>query len=262
MSQMDLLDTSDALVLKEYTELTAADSTLSKEIALERIKLILQRSLAEATRLWTAEKREAASRTALSVKESIMLEVEDLQLLEPRGRFKVSVSPTFMCLENSSKKEDILITISPSQISSMALVPSSFPSSSSKKESDAILAIQLTAGVSNGKKDINALVFTLSRSSLLTLPSGSHAPQAEIIPSIMEQFWRHKIASPDKLLFLTARSQSFLHCHRGTQEGVLYPLRIGLLFLKPLLFLPSEDIAGIEVGRGGSATTRYVDLKV
>ena len=36
----------------------------------------------------------------------------------------------------------------------------------------------------------------------------------------------------------------------------------GLVFIKPLVFIPSENIASISAGRGGSGNTRYVDLQV
>ena len=47
----------------------------------------------------------------------------------------------------------------------------------------------------------------------------------------------------------------------STQEGVIYPLECGVVFIKPTLFLPAEEIASINAGRGGgSGQTRFVDL--
>ncbi|CAN0427943.1 unnamed protein product, partial [Scytosiphon promiscuus] len=54
----------------------------------------------------------------------------------------------------------------------------------------------------------------------------------------------------------------FVKCHHGVNEGALFPLKQGLLFMKPALFLPTDDIEQVVCGRGGSATTRYVDLVV
>jgi hypothetical protein len=40
-------------------------------------------------------------------------------------------------------------------------------------------------------------------------------------------------------------------------------LKNGLIFVKPLLFIPTEDIASLSAGRGGgSGNTRYVDLEI
>ncbi|CAN0145774.1 unnamed protein product [Ectocarpus sp. 8 AP-2014] len=55
---------------------------------------------------------------------------------------------------------------------------------------------------------------------------------------------------------------SFVKCYHGVNEGSLFPLNQGLLFMKPGLFLPRSEIQEVVCGRGGSATTRYVDLVV
>ena len=59
----------------------------------------------------------------------------------------------------------------------------------------------------------------------------------------------------------TNDAKPFLRCHRGTQEGAIYPLECGVVFIKPTLFLPADEIASINAGRGGgSGQTRFVDL--
>jgi hypothetical protein len=69
-------------------------------------------------------------------------------------------------------------------------------------------------------------------------------------------------ARPNKALFQTSTGGSFMRCYKGVQEGALFPLAEGILFFKPALFVPSKDVGSIEAGRGGSAVTRYIDLKV
>jgi hypothetical protein len=65
-------------------------------------------------------------------------------------------------------------------------------------------------------------------------------------------------------LFQTiAQQKEYLRCYKGIQEGAIYPLENGVVFVKPLLFLPAEEISSLTAGRGGGAgNTRYVDLKV
>ncbi|CAM9428169.1 unnamed protein product, partial [Hapterophycus canaliculatus] len=67
---------------------------------------------------------------------------------------------------------------------------------------------------------------------------------------------------PDRGLFASRDGKSFVKCHHGVNEGSLFTLKQGLLFMKPALFLPRDDIDQVVCGRGGSATTRYVDLVV
>ena len=74
----------------------------------------------------------------------------------------------------------------------------------------------------------------------------------------------HKLEKPKPSVFATLQggSKPFLRCYKGVQEGALYPLSSGLLFLKPMIFLAASEIESITAGRGGSAQTRYIDLIV
>ena len=85
--------------------------------------------------------------------------------------------------------------------------------------------------------------------------------ECDVASALVSEGWKGKIVTPRKELFVAANGKSvFLKCNKGIQEGALYPLSSGVLFVKPSVFLPSESIASITAGRGGSATTRYVDL--
>ena len=60
----------------------------------------------------------------------------------------------------------------------------------------------------------------------------------------------------------SAKGSSSFRCHHGTDEGVLHPVRAGLVFVpKPLLFIPTTDITGMDISRGGQ-TGRTFDLIV
>ncbi|CAJ1951974.1 unnamed protein product [Cylindrotheca closterium] len=63
----------------------------------------------------------------------------------------------------------------------------------------------------------------------------------------------------------TTSGMPFVSCNRGVQDGVLYPLKQGLLFFKPPRFLPVEDMQRVMFGRGASAgqsSSRYIDLAI
>ena len=93
---------------------------------------------------------------------------------------------------------------------------------------------------------------------------GHSEKESDSICSQIQSFWKKKIIGTDKALFQTVTTQkSFLRCYNGLQEGALFPLRCGIVFVKPLVFIPNEEIASLTAGRGGgSGNTRYVDLKV
>lgn len=74
------------------------------------------------------------------------------------------------------------------------------------------------------------------------------------------------IVKPQKEIFHAKSTQdalwTFIRCYWGTSEGCLFPLSSGILFMKPVMFVPTDDVVGITAGRGGAAQTRYIDLKV
>lgn len=57
----------------------------------------------------------------------------------------------------------------------------------------------------------------------------------------------------------TTAGMPFVGCNRGFNNGALFPLREGLLFFKPPLFLPRSKLASISCGRG-SGQSRFVDM--
>ena len=232
------------------------DPSLTRETLLERSRLILQKTLSDVTSQLTQERKDAAARSMGAATDSTLIVIEDIQLLEPRGRFKLSFSAEGLLLEGKSES----LFVRWVNISSAAVVPSS---NSSKKEGEDVLALSLGSGVPCGKKEISGVLIALSKSpnSIVKTPSfeGTHA---EVLPTAIGHYISSPIVRPDKKLFNSCRSQSFLRCYKGTQEGTLYPLRSGLLFLRPMLFLPAEAVHAISIGRGGNAATRYVDIKV
>lgn len=71
-----------------------------------------------------------------------------------------------------------------------------------------------------------------------------------------------KISKPLNTIFNSSKGAPFVRGYHGIQEGSLYMLAAGILFVKPVIFIPTAEIDSVMAGRGGSATTRYIDLKV
>ena len=59
----------------------------------------------------------------------------------------------------------------------------------------------------------------------------------------------------------TTEGLPYVGCNRGFDNGALFPLRDGLLFFKPPLFIPRSKLASISCGRG-SGQSRFVDMVV
>lgn len=191
----------------------------------------------------------------------VFLEMEDLQLLEPRGRFQTKFHDDRVIFVGKQGSSAIL----GSNIAFMCLLPST---TSSKKEGEDILAILLVEPVTNpgGGKDTNKIVVNLSKAQgrLLTAKDGIAEIEAVAVPRAFRRLTKAELERPSARLFCSSVGQKpYVRCHKGTQEGAIYPLQGGIVFIKPLLFVGVDDIASITAGRGGGAgNTRYVDLKV
>ncbi|CAB9510531.1 expressed unknown protein [Seminavis robusta] len=73
--------------------------------------------------------------------------------------------------------------------------------------------------------------------------------------------WTFK-SHQDRNLSSTASGMPFVKCYHGVQDGVLFPMKQGLLFFKPPLFVPRSKLHSIACGRGTGASSRYVDMKI
>lgn len=65
--------------------------------------------------------------------------------------------------------------------------------------------------------------------------------------------------------FQSSAGKSFITCTYKNNDGLLYPLKKGILFLaKPVLYISYTKLSGVEVQRGTdlSAATRFFDLNV
>ena len=64
------------------------------------------------------------------------------------------------------------------------------------------------------------------------------------------------IVESSKKVFCSSQGDTSVKCIVGVENGHLYPLRNGVYFLnKPYIFLPFDDMVGLEQGRAGSGRT-------
>ena len=57
----------------------------------------------------------------------------------------------------------------------------------------------------------------------------------------------------------TTEAMPYVGCYQGFNDGALFPLREGLLFFKPPMFVPRSKLTSISCGRG-SGGSRFVDM--
>ena len=238
---------------------SSSNSTNSEKTTLERMKTLLQASL-------TIVNNQISGLTkldAVSVANStgrIILEVDNIQCFEPRGRFNLKVTSTNIFLEG--KQFSVLIPVE--SIAQIMCLPSF---TSAKKEGEDYLAFHLKDSVKINNKESKQLLLNLMKipnPSLRMNNTNDILTESNAIILAIQEATNLSINRPQTSLFSTVReNKSYLKCYRGTQEGAIYPLQCGIVFIKPLLFISTEEIASLSAGRGGGAgNTRYVDLIV
>lgn len=188
--------------------------------------------------------------------------------LEPRGRFKVLVSAGGITLDGKTA-----CFVSWQNIAYAMLLPAH---QTTKKEGEDLIAftVQEPVEISNGKQQKNFLWKLAKDPKKLEDASKTGPPGLEthdlvgtesaVITALFSKCWNKVLDAPKPGVFqtLAGKPKPFLQCYKGIQEGVLYPLATGILFVKPMVFLSAAHIDSIVAGRGGSAQTRYIDLVI
>jgi hypothetical protein len=234
------------------------------------LKEFLSKSVSALNTRIAAENKKVINLTE-DEKGETLCEFPDLQLLEPRGRFKVAISTNALNLEGKSGGGNIEFHT----VKNFIVVQSH---TSSKKEGEDLFAMIFDAPIKICGKEMTSVLFNLSKTGPKVKKENSDVSvvedSVEKVLTEAEQFTTavklaimskgKKIEKSDSRLFHTvSNAKPFLRCHKGTQEGAIYPLECGILFIKPLLFIPADKIASLTAGRGGgSGNTRFVDLKV
>ncbi len=197
-----------------------------------------------------------------------LMDLPDAQFLEPRGRFRTKVSSTGLMLEGKTAST----FVSWAHVTHSAVVPAH---QSTKKEGEDMLAMRLAPDqVTFNGKPLKNLLWNMQKMVAkplkVSIDMGEgisetiEGTESHVITSVVTKALGKPLVRPRGDLFETVATKDakpFLRCHKGTQEGAIYPLECGVVFIKPTLFLPTEEIASINAGRGGgSGQTRFVDL--
>ncbi len=241
----------------ENSQTDQATSSSGANAALLEMKEFLNKSLTLINAKITAEAKKVVVDITEDQKGQIIKEFPDIQMLEPRGRFKVQITTTYVMIEGKAGNA----MIPHDEIVNIALLPSH---TSAKKEGEDYLALTFDHPLKVCGKDARHVLFNLSKA----LPKGCESGETESSRFVeaLKEGSGMKINVPNPNIFRSVANQKtphFLRCHKGTQEGAIYPMYCGIYFIKPTLFVHADEIAAISAGRGGSSgNTRFVDLHV
>jgi hypothetical protein len=229
----------------------------NRQAQLDQLREILSKCSSKVTELIGMESQRQVF--DMTTEEEVILKVPEAQFIEPRGKFEASLSESGLFLNGNSGS----CVVKWPQIDRIILLPNPTPS---KKDGEKFLFFLLSTPVAFKTKKQSILCWSLTNGgpSLQSHYGPVHftGKESEVVSGLTEALHSRPLCTPKRTLFQTSTGQSFLRCYKGVQEGVLFPLEQGILFFKPSIFIRSDQVASIEAGRGGSALTRYIDLKV
>lgn len=200
-----------------------------------------------------AKCRRADVTNLLDTNQENIVVFDNAQFIEPRGRFLVKFSHEGFVVEGKQGGSYVAWA----NVSDVISLPSS---TSTKKEGEDILAIRLHQPTKYLQRELKHFVWNLSK----TCGKGEAQSESEKIHLHITTSSNHVVKKTDRSLFQSVENQkTYLRCYHGTQEGVIYPLKCGLVFIKPIVFIRRSEIVSITAGRGGgSSNTRFIDLMV
>lgn len=250
---------------EEFVEalLKTVENATSSDV-LRRLKELLQKSTTILTAKLNNIERECIDLAAES-SEVFHTSYPEVQFLEPRGRFTLKFGTQTIVIDGKGGNGSIPIN----KITHLCLLPSH---ASSKKEGEDFLAVIFSEPIKICGKSMTNLLLNLSK-SLPKLKPGEIPPEEGSDAAITESrriglAFKNatglKVHLPNPRLFTSVSQQrAFIRCHKGVNEGAIYPLSCGMVFVKPLIFIGTDNIASFTAGRGGgSGNTRFVDIQV
>lgn len=246
----------ELMPLEEYDNSESDRLEFLKEM-LQKSAQAVNKSLIDLQKAEAVATMTAANGTNLdgAANESILV-LADALFVEPRGRFKTTLSLSGMMLEGKQFTAFVPWTL----VANAACIPSNV---STKKEGEDLLALSLGENsVKIGGKESSCFLMSLGKNAAKPLevtakfpasaspsttststPSSSTSSEiikielvtrsfsgteSAVITQLLPFLIHSSVDFPRKDLFLSSTSKPYVRCYKGIQEGAIYPLKSGL----------------------------------
>lgn len=186
----------------------------------------------------------------------------DMQCMQPRGRFNVEIGKTSLTLRGKTGVACALWT----NVQEVICIPKpDAPANAKESEVALVMIVSFKDPVSFGKGSVTTVCIQAESKASITVHSQAKeyvGVPSDVLTRLITAAIGRAVSRSSKNIYVGPDNKTSVACYHGTNQGSLCPLKEGLLFLKPVKFIPKDSIEAVTAGRGGSAVTRYVDLIV
>lgn len=210
----------------------------------------------------------------------VLLTIADLSVLAPKGKFTLVLTLSHLHLTNPSAPAKNL-ALAWSDVDLVCDVPDL-----NKRDWLLVLQLKKDKGLLVGKKTQPAIVLKFLMTEkvkegrfIVAAPSSASSAAAVTTLQRMQAFvqsggfvgskvsagvlhlmrmipsmQRTTVVGHEAAIYDSLKKLPCVGCHHGVDDGALYFLRTGLLFVKPVIYIAIADINGIDPARGASST--------
>jgi len=192
--------------------------------------------------------------------------VGSVSLLQPRGKFELCLHPSTVLFKGKTSN----IVIDAANIDQMLFLPHPPPAQGGGAVVDAkkaLLFICFKAPIVVGKSSLSSIAMSLDVATKISL-KGSTAPLPESlegnaptviskgIAAVVGKEWVH----PSPKYFTSVKGDSCVKAYVKANEGLLFLLPSGLVWTKPMSFIPAGAIQDVEFNPGSSTIELVVSV--
>jgi hypothetical protein len=219
----------------------------------------------------------SAPAAAATLPADVLLTIPDCSLLTPKGKFTLVLTPSQLLLTNPGapaknlaiqwkdvellcdvpdlNKRDWLLVVQLKKDRSLLVGKKTQPAIVVKylmteKVKAARFIVASNAGAENAPALHKIQSFVASAGFVGSKFSAAVLSAMRLIPAMAQT----TVVGAEPAIYDSLKKLPCVGCHHGVEDGALYFLRTGLLFVKPVIYIAIADINGIDPARGASST--------
>jgi len=188
-----------------------------------------------------------------------------VSLLQPRGKFELALHPNTVVFKGKAQS----VVLEKSNIELMLHLPHPPPAQGGcvVDKAKTLLFIVLKSAITVGKSKLASLALSLDNNTKMAL-TGPMAPlpekldgtQSTVVAKAMECVLGSSWIHPSPKYFTNSKGSSHLKAYLKANEGLLFLLPSGLVWTKPLQFIPASTIEDVDFNTAAHSVELLVSI--